>query len=300
MKAKQILSIAIVSGVGFLGVNTGLGQDTSVDSVQAINSATQNLAEGNIDEALQGYDSAAEISADNYTLQYNRGIALYRQGKIEAAEQQFLAALDSTDADLAAKSWFNLGNCDYSTALEAAEQDRPAAIESLRGAISKYRHALKLASDDTDARVNIELAAKLMSQLQQQEEEEQQQNQEQQSQDQQQQDQSQQDQDQSGQQQNQDQQSQGQSGDEQQQDQSGENNSEGQQSENPSDSQAEQNENQSQSESQQDQSGEQGDQTEQQNQQEQQTGENQSEQNSDGTQQGEKDPANEQKANAEQ
>ena len=60
MKAKQILSIAIVSGIGFLGANTGVAQDTSVDSIKAINNATQQLAEGNVEEALQGFDSAAE------------------------------------------------------------------------------------------------------------------------------------------------------------------------------------------------------------------------------------------------
>ena len=173
MKANQILSIAIFSGIGFLGANGAFAQDTS-DSIKAINTATQQLAEGNVEEALQGYDSAAENSADNHTLRYNRGIALYRQGDIEAAREQFTGALDSTDSSLAAKSWFNLGNCDYATAVAGAEQDRAAAIESLEGAISKYRRSLKLNSDDTDARANIELAANLMNQLQQQEEQEQQ------------------------------------------------------------------------------------------------------------------------------
>ncbi|MDB4767026.1 hypothetical protein OAG71_05010, partial [bacterium] len=243
MKAKRILSIAIVSGIGLLGANTAFSQDATVDSITAINTATQQLAAGNVEAALQGFDSAAEVSDDNYTLNYNRGIALYRNADIEAARSQFTEALDSTDLTLAAKSWFNLGNCDYATATEAAEQDRPAAIESLKGAISKYRRSLKLNSDDTDARANIELAAKLMNQLQQQEkqEQQQQQNEDQQQQDQQQsggenseqQDQSQQNQNQSGQQQNQNQQSQGQTGDDQQQDrQSEENDSEGQQSEN--------------------------------------------------------------------
>ena len=261
MKAKRILSIAIVSGIGLLGANTAFSQDATVDSITAINTATQQLAAGNVEAALQGFDSAAEVSDDNYTLNYNRGIALYRNGDIEAARSQFTEALDSTDSTLAAKSWFNLGNCDYATATEAAEQDRPAAIESLKGAISKYRRSLKLNSDDTDARANIELAAKLMNQLQQQEKQEQQQeqNEDQQQQDQQQsggenseqQDQSQQNQNQSGQQQNQDQQSQGQTGDDQQQDQqSEENDSEGQQSENEAGDQSQQNENQSQSESQ--------------------------------------------------
>ena len=177
MKAKQILSIAIVSGIGFLGANTGLAQDTT-DSIKAINSATQQLAEGNVEEALQGFDSAAEASADNHTLSYNRGIALYRNGDIEAARAQFVNALNSTDSTLAAKSWFNLGNCDYSNALAGAEQDRPAAIKSLKNSIQKYRRSLRLNSDDTDARANIELAARLMNQLQQQEEQEQQQEQE--------------------------------------------------------------------------------------------------------------------------
>ena len=269
MKANKILSIAIVSGIGFLSANTSLAQDASVDSIKAINTATQQLAEGNVEAALQGYDSAAEVSTDNFTLNYNRGIALYKNGDIEAARAQFTSALDSTDSTLAAKAWFNLGNCDYSTATAAAEQDRPAAIESLNSAISKYRRSLKLNSDDTDARANIELAAKFMNQLQQQEEQEQQQQQneqqQEQNQDQQQdqqqsggedsdqQDQSQQNQNQSGQQQNQDQQSQGQSGDDQQQDQqSGENNSEGQQSENKAGDQSQQNESGSQSESQDD------------------------------------------------
>ena len=174
MKANQILSLAIVSGIGLLGANTGVAQDTSLDAIKAINSATQQLAEGNVEAALEGYGSAAETAANNYTLSYNEGIAFYRQGDIKAARGKFLQALDSADSTLAAKAWFNLGNCDYSTAVAAAEQDRPAAIDSLKSAIQKYRRSLKLNNDDNDARANIELAAKLMNQLQQQEEQQQQ------------------------------------------------------------------------------------------------------------------------------
>ena len=192
MNVTRLFSIVIVCGVGLMSVDSSIAQQSTPANVPVneINSATQSLAEGKIDEALEQYRSAAEVSGDNHTLSYNRGIALYRQGNIDEARQQFLHALDSTDTTLAAKSWFNLGNCDYSDAVASAEQDRPAAISSLGSAISKYRRSLKLDRADNDARANIELAAKLMEQLQQQEDEEEQQ-QDQQQQDQQQQDQTQ-------------------------------------------------------------------------------------------------------------
>ena len=253
MNAKQIFSIAILSGIGgigFLGVNTSVAQDTSADSIKAINYATQQLAEGNVEEALQAYNTAAETDADNHTLSYNRGIALYRNGDIEAARAQFLNALNSADSTLAAKSWFNLGNCDYSKAVAVAEENRPAAIESLTSSIQKYRRSLKLNSDDTDARANIELAAKLIAQLQQEEEQQQKQDEQQQ------------DQQQDQQQinrinkakinsnlsygENSEQQDQSQ----QNQNQAGENSSENQQSENQAGDQNQQNENQSQNDSQ--------------------------------------------------
>ncbi|MDB4807224.1 hypothetical protein OAH22_00060 [bacterium] len=206
----------------------------------------ENLATAG-DVALQSNDNNLAIEKYTAITQpgdetiYNLGIAHYRNGDLQQAANQFRMVIGSQNDSVAARSRFNLGNAFYSQALTklnppatdtatptaaqpptvttpttlsasqdpSASQDAEAGMKLLRSAITQYRSALRIDSDDTDARANIELAQSLIDEIEQQD----QQQQDQQQQDQQQQDQQQQDQQQQQQQQDQQQQ------DQQQQDQ---------------------------------------------------------------------------------
>jgi Ca-activated chloride channel family protein len=154
---------------------------SAVDAAQpprrsSINDGTQALMDGNPDEAIAHYQAVPCESTDPSMLAYNQAVAHYRKGETATAEALFQDALNSdADEQLAAKSHFNLGNCDYSRALEQRELDRPATIESLRAAIDDYRSALRMNREDIDARANIELANKLIRELEKEEKQEQEQ-----------------------------------------------------------------------------------------------------------------------------
>ena len=164
------------------------GQDSnSEEAAKQINAANSLVRDGDFDEAINQYGQVKPTAADRDELEYNLAVAQFRKGDIDAAEERFNVAASSSDANIAANSRYNLGNCLYSKALESAPQDKAVAIEQLREAISYYRDSLRLNEDNADARANIELAGELIRKLQKeqkQEEQQQQQNQDQQNQEQ--------------------------------------------------------------------------------------------------------------------
>ena len=174
---------------------------------------------------------------------YNQGVARYRAGAFEKAAESFQKSAELGDANLAAQSMYNEGTARYAEALQRLNAASPGAndptakpaldptadptadpkadpsssadpmketIKRVEDSLSHFRDAIDADQGNRDARVNAELAARLLRQLR----EVQQQQQDQQPQDQEQQDQQPQDQQQQD-QQPQDQQPQ----DQQQQDQ---------------------------------------------------------------------------------
>lgn len=190
-----------------------------------VNDANAKVNGGDFDGALTRYAEVQQFAPESADLSYNMAVARYRKGEVAAAESLFQAAAASENDSLAAKARYNLGNCNYTSGLELAEKDRPAAIQELESAIENYRSSLAVEPNNADARANIELAAQLIEKLrdkEKQQQEQQQQNQEnqqqdqQQNQDQQQQDNQQQNQENKDQQQNEQQQNQEQKNQDQQ------------------------------------------------------------------------------------
>ncbi|MEZ6125479.1 MAG: hypothetical protein R3C49_20215 [Planctomycetaceae bacterium] len=134
-------------------------------TAEAINAANQLLRNDRVDDALHAYLALAPMVPHSEELTFNLGIAEYRAGKLEAAEERFRGLLMSSNPDVGSGSRYNLGNCLYAKALQTAEQDSTAAIALLKDAIRQYRSALKLDDSLADARANIELAAELIRQL---------------------------------------------------------------------------------------------------------------------------------------
>ena len=219
-------TIAFSSAVALLALlplsSRAAESKVAIEAAEQINSANQQLRNGQVDQALAQYEQITPGEDNRDVLLFNQAVALYRKGELEAASSKFTEAAGSVDAQLAAASKYNLGNCSYAQGLALAEKDKPGAIAALEKAISLYRGSLRITSNNADARANIELAAQLIEQLMQQQQDQQQQDQQQQDQqqqDQQQQDQQQQDQQQQDQQQQDQQQQDQQKQDQQQQDQ---------------------------------------------------------------------------------
>ena len=216
---------------------SALAQHT--DSVASqINQANDLVRQQKTTEAIDAYnriDSASKSETRNQ-LDYNLAIAHYRNSDYAAAMTLFSESAKSQNRTIAARSRHNLGNCHYAQALPLVESQPDAAIEQLNESIAHYRSGLRLDRSNADSRSNIELARKLIEQIQdQQQEDQQKEDQEQQNQDQQNQDQQNQDQ-QNQEQQNQDQQNQDGQQQNEQESQQNDSNQEQQDSQNEQDS----------------------------------------------------------------
>jgi Ca-activated chloride channel family protein len=181
MNRIHSITFTVAILIGCLGMSES---SRAQDTVQRFNAANRAMQDGNVDEALVQYNEIEPLLPGNHQLAYNKGVALYRKGELDSAQQLFANALNTENAELAASASFNLGNCQYAKAVLQVESDPNSAIQSLDNAIAHYRSALQTNPSDRDARANIELANQLLKKLKQ-EQEQQQQEQEQEQQDQQ-------------------------------------------------------------------------------------------------------------------
>jgi Ca-activated chloride channel family protein len=191
---KFVLCVAALTLTGWSSSALADMNSETIQAAQQMNAANALVRQGEIDKAIEDYQSIDPSSANRDELNYNLAVAEYRNGQIESAKQRFSEAAATSDASIASKARYNLGDCLYSEAVKLAGNDKPAAIETLRTAISHYRSSLQGNPNNVDARANIELAGELIRrlQLQQQKQKEQDKQREQQQDDRQQQDQNQQ------------------------------------------------------------------------------------------------------------
>jgi Ca-activated chloride channel family protein len=171
---------AFLALAGLAGGPLARANDGTRDFAVAVNKANALLRNGNVDAAIGAYQQAQQLAPESPDLSYNTAVAQYRKGDVAAAAHLFQTAATTENDAIAAKARYNLGNCDYASALQQAKQDRPAAIKHLESAITNYRSALDVDPHDADARANIELAARLIDQLCEEQKQQEQKKQEQQ------------------------------------------------------------------------------------------------------------------------
>lgn len=189
-------------------------------------SALRDYRSGNYDSALQEYQRLQKKEPDP-RLNYNAGVAAYRDGQLEEAARQFGQALSAKDnLELQEKTYFNRGNTHYY--LGEAAQEPQKKTQAWEQAIKDFQSSLKLNPKAADAQFNQEFVKRRLEELKQQQR--QQQNQDQQDQNKQQnQNQEQQQQQSQGQNQDQKQSQEQQKSEQQQQQQSGNQNQQQQQ-----------------------------------------------------------------------
>lgn len=133
--------------------------------------------EGRYEEAVAAYRGALEDGEGTPELHYNLGTALLALGRYSEAERHLQLALRDVDPELRRRTYYNLGNRHLRAARE--NSDAQAQIQQLGAAIEAYKHALRLAPDDVDAKWNLELAQRKRDEQEQQQPDPQQQQEEQ-------------------------------------------------------------------------------------------------------------------------
>ena len=193
--------------------------------------------EGKYEEALELYSEEVIENPDSPELSYNLGNMLYRNKRFDDALPSYSQAQKQQELQQLAR--FNTGNSLVKSGMNSGDS------EKLKKALESYREAIRMAPDDLDAKYNYEFVKKILSDQQDQEQQQDQQEndkqEDQQEKDEQQQDQQQRDQQEKDEQQQDQQQEDQQENDEQQQDQQQEDQQQTDSSEERSNSQPEQN-----------------------------------------------------------
>ena len=152
---------------------------------RTLDNGNQAFLEEDYQKAMEKYGQAMEMSPEMGEPSYNLANTLYRLDAFEEAGQFLAQTIQTASDQLAEHGFYNLGNSFFQQEL------MPEAVES-------YKDALRLDSQDMDAKYNLELA---MVQQEQQQQQQEQQEQDQQSEDEQESGQDQQDQSEQGQEQ---------------------------------------------------------------------------------------------------
>jgi hypothetical protein len=135
-------------------------------------------------QAAERFTEAAEKTEKERArliLEYNIGAARTAEDKAEEAMSKLEKVRQARDSELAARASFGAGVVNYGLAEKAKEAgDLQGALEKARGAVQANIEALRANPVDRDARVNLELAALLRDEIEQEierQEQEKQQNQ---------------------------------------------------------------------------------------------------------------------------
>lgn len=146
--------------------------DATIASIRALmNEGVQHYDAGKFDEALKAFQQAADAAGDAAPpeLLHDLAATQYQLGDLDAARELWVRAAKQGDPAFEARTHYNLGNANYRSALEAAQSQDPKAgqqaVEALRRAQEQYRDALRLDPKLSDARANLELAARLQQQI---------------------------------------------------------------------------------------------------------------------------------------
>jgi Ca-activated chloride channel homolog len=119
------------------------------------------------DGAAKHYDNAAEQLPDAAEIHFNQGNAAYKQRDYAKALEYYNQALQTADPALESQTKYNLGNVKYQQALQSMAKPQEA-VANLKNAMTYYRDSLDVDPKHSSARYNMELAYKLMQQIQQQ------------------------------------------------------------------------------------------------------------------------------------
>ncbi len=160
---RRLLRHALAGSLGVVCVSAAAGaQEKDARTLAA--KADQAFADHDYTTALEMYTAAQLLLPESPELAYNEGVARYMLGDYAGAREGFTRSLSTRSVELEARIKFNLGDTAYALAL-GRKSSPPEAIDLLKSAIAYFRDALELDPQDEDARMNIELAQRLIRDL---------------------------------------------------------------------------------------------------------------------------------------
>ena len=135
-------------------------------SLASPSGALREYQEGNYERALREYERSLDRSKDDPRLHFNAGAAAYRGGKLENAAKHFGQAVTTPDLKLQEQAYYNLGNTLYRVG--EALPDPKKQMETWEGAVKQFESALKLNTNNADAKFNHNFVKQKLEELKQQ------------------------------------------------------------------------------------------------------------------------------------
>lgn len=153
----------------FLLVLSAAGAARAESAPAIIRRGNEQYRAGEFAEALKTYKNAGEVDPDSLEAKFNQGVAAYKAGDREAAEQLF-REIDSSGGrpDLASAARYNLGVIESQALRAQPPTDPEATLNGLKSIASKFRGSLDLAPEDSDAARNLELTRRSIKDLREQ------------------------------------------------------------------------------------------------------------------------------------
>ena len=137
-------AIVLVAALATLVVGCA-GSPAGADIAQG----NRAFAEGRYEEAVEHYRAAQRDEPGNAAAHLNAGKALHALERYGRAETATARALESDDATVRARAWYQIGN-------------HRAAVENYAGARLAYIEALRANPELTDAKINLEIVNALL------------------------------------------------------------------------------------------------------------------------------------------
>ena len=134
---------------------------------QLVENGNTFYAEARYQDALSAYQQAERSEPESGEIQYNLGNAYFRQFELARATESYKRALLMGNERIQALAAYNLGNVRYQQSLNAMRTFKDAT-RHIKISIRYYRESLTLDSSFADARYNLELAHRLLMELEQQ------------------------------------------------------------------------------------------------------------------------------------
>ena len=134
---------------------------------QLVENGNTLYAEARYQDALSAYQQAERSEPESGEVQYNLGNAYFRQFELARATESYKRALLMGHERIQALAAYNLGNVRYQQSLNAMRTFKDA-VRHIKISIRYYRESLTLDASFADARYNLELAHRLLMELEQQ------------------------------------------------------------------------------------------------------------------------------------
>jgi Ca-activated chloride channel homolog len=137
--------------------------------------AFRDFQSGDFEDSFHEYDRLSQQKTNDYRLHYDAGAAAYKAKKLDSALEQFNAALNSadiiSDPQTQQHAYYNLGN----TLFRAGEplSDPEKKQKSWEQSVESFRRALRLNTNDLDARNNLAYVKQKIEELKRQQQQQQ-------------------------------------------------------------------------------------------------------------------------------